>query len=309
MLKDCKNGERFEGPLLVNEWKEVPFRQKPGAYLSLICQDRSGTIQGKMWDYKPQVLMWLKDQDVFIVKGVASEYRGTLDLTIETIRMIPKEDVDLADLLPSSLVTAEELENRLKIILDKITQPELKALLEQFLAHPEWGTAFRQAPAAMKIHQAYLRGLWEHSVRVAEIVDGIAGHYPTINRDLVLTGALLHDVGKIGEYSYDRGIKVTTEGRLLGHIILGIELLTEEIAKIADFPRELRSKLVHIITSHHGKYEWQSPKRPKLMEALVIHYADAMDAELFQFEQAKEKYPDDEWSPYIPSMERCIYLK
>lgn len=161
----------------------------------------------------------------------------------------------------------------------------------------------------MKIHQPYLRGLWEHSVRVAEIVDGIAGHYPAINRDLVLTGALLHDIGKTLEYTYDRGIKVTTEGRLLGHIILGIELLTEQIAKIPDFPRELRSKLVHIITSHHGKYEWQSPKRPKLMEALVIHYADVMDADLFQFEQAKENYPDDEWSPYMPSMERCIYLK
>jgi len=309
MLKDCKNGERFEGTLLINEWKEVPFRQKPGAYLSLICQDRSGTIQGKMWDYKPQVLTWLKDQDIFHVKGVASEYRGALDLTIETIRRIPQEDVDLADLLPSSLVTAEELENRLRIILAKITQPELKALLEQYLAHPQWGTAYRQAPAAMKIHQAYLRGLWEHSVRVAEIVEGIAKHYPAIDRDLVLTGALLHDMGKTLEYSYDRGIKVTTEGRLLGHIILGIELLSEEIAKIPAFPRELRSKLVHIITSHHGKYEWQSPKRPKLREALVIHYADAMDAELFQFEQAKESHPDDEWSPYIPSMERCLYLK
>ena len=309
MLKDCKNGERFEGILLVNEWKEVPFRQKPGAYLSLICQDRSGTIQGKMWDYKPQVLSMLKDQDVFYVKGVASEYRGALDLTIEAIRMIPKEDVDLADLLPSSLVTAEELESRLQIILAKIIQPELKALLEQFLAHKEWGIAYRQAPAAMKIHQAYLRGLWEHSVRVAEIVDGVADHYPAINRDLALTGALLHDMGKIGEYSYERGIKVTTEGRLLGHIILGIELLNEEIAKIPDFPRELRSKLVHIITSHHGKYEWQSPKRPKLMEALVIHHADVMDADLFQFERAKENHPDDEWSPYIPSMERCLYLK
>jgi len=309
LLKDCKNGERFEGILLVNEWKEVPFRQKPGAYLSLQCQDRSGTIQGKMWDYKPQVLIWLKEQDIFHIKGVASEYRGALDLTIETIGMIPKEEVDLAALLPSSPVTAEELENRLRIILAKIVQPELKALLEKFLADPEWGTAFRQAPAAMKIHQAYLRGLWEHSVRVAEIVDGVAEHYPAINRDLVLTGALLHDIGKIGEYSYERGIKVTTEGRLLGHIILGIEIVTGEIAKIPDFPRELKSKLVHIITSHHGKYEWQSPKRPKLMEALVIHYADVMDADLFQFERAKENYPDDEWSPYIQSMERCLYLK
>ncbi len=309
MLKDCKDGERFEGTLLVNEWKEVPFRQKPGAYLSLTCQDRSGMIQGKMWNYDPKVLEWLSDQDIFRVKGVASEYRGTLDLTIETIRIIPEAEVDLSDLLPSSPVPAEELETRLKSLADKITHPELKALLEQLLTHPVWGPAYRQAPAAMKIHQAYLRGLWEHSVRVAEIAVGIAGNYPKMDCDLVITGALLHDIGKIGEYSYSRGIKVTTEGRLLGHIILGIEILTEEIASIPDFPRALRSKLLHIITSHHGKYEWQSPKRPKLMEALVIHYADAMDAELFHFEQAMENHPEDDWSPYVPSMERCLYLK
>ncbi|HZK85100.1 MAG TPA: HD domain-containing protein, partial [Desulfosporosinus sp.] len=304
-----KAGERFEGIVLVNEWKEVSFRQKPGAYLSLMCQDSSGMIQGKMWNYDPKVLGWLNDQDVFRVKGVVSEYRGALDLTIETIRMIPQDEVDLSDLLPCSPVTSKELENRLKSILDKVTQPELKALLDQFFSHPVWGPAYRQAPAAMKIHQAYLRGLWEHSVRVAEIAEGIASHYPNMDRDLVITGALLHDVGKIGEYSYTRGIKFTTEGRLLGHIILGIELLTDEIAKIPDFSRELRSKLLHIITSHHGKYEWQSPKRPKLMEALAIHYADAMDAELFHFDQAKENHPDDEWSPYIPIMERCLYLK
>ena len=309
MLKECKAGERFEGIVLVNEWKEVPFRQKPGAYLSLTCQDCSGMIQGKMWNYDPQVLSWLNEQDIFRVKGVAAEYRGALDLTIETIRKIRKEEVDLADLLPSSPIPVAELENRLKTLLDKITHPTLKTLLEQFLSHPVWGPAYRQAPAAMKIHQAYLRGLWEHSVRVAEIAEGIAGNYPKMDCDLVITGALLHDVGKIGEYSYARGIKVTTEGRLLGHIILGIELITEEITKISDFPRELRSKLLHIITSHHGKYEWQSPKKPKLMEALVIHYADVMDAELFHFEQALENNTNDEWSPYIPSMERCLYLK
>ncbi len=309
MLKDCKAGERFEGILLVNEWKEVPFRQKPGAYLSLTCQDRSGMIQGKMWNYDPQILVWLKDQDIFRVKGVASEYRGALDLTIEAIRMVRKEEVDLSDLLPSSPVTADELEERLEVLIKTIIQPEIRVLLEQFFSHPEWGIAFRQAPAAMKIHQAYLRGLWEHSVRVAELAVGIADHYPGINRDLIVAGALLHDMGKIGEYSYERGIKFTTEGRLLGHIILGIELLTEEIAKIPSFSRDLRSKLLHIITSHHGKYEWQSPRRPKIMEALVIHYADVLDAELYQFEKAKESYPEDEWSPYIPSMERYIYLK
>lgn len=309
MLKDCKAGERFEGIVLVNEWKEIRFRQKPGSYLSLSCQDCTGMIQAKMWNYEPKVLELLNSQDVFRIKGIAVEYRGTLDLTVETIKIIPLEDIDLSDLLPSSPISAEELEIRLLYLLDKVTQPQLKTLLEQILNDPVWGSAYRQAPAAMKIHQAYLRGLWEHSVMVAEIAEGIAKHYPEMNVDLVITGALLHDIGKVTEYSYSRGIKITTEGRLLGHIVLGIEFLTEEMAKIPGFPRELSAKLLHIITSHHGKYEWQSPKKPKLMEALVIHYADAMNAELFHFEQAKANRPEDEWSPYIPSMERYLYLK
>ncbi|WP_407313065.1 3'-5' exoribonuclease YhaM family protein [Desulfosporosinus sp. SB140] len=309
MLKECKNGERFEGIVLVNEWKEVPFRQKPGAFLSLTCQDRSGVMQAKMWEYQPQILTWLRDQDIFFIQGVASEYRGVLDLTVEEIRMIPKEDVDLTMLLPCSPIPEVELETRLRALLNKIHSPELQKLLRQFLDNPEWGTAYRQAPAAVKIHQAYLRGLWEHSVRVAELANGIAGHFLSMDQDLVLAGALLHDVGKIGEYSYDRGIKFTTEGRLLGHIVMGLELLSGEIAKVSGFPQELRYKLLHILSSHHGKYEWQSPKRPKSMEALVIHYADVMDAELYQFEQAKANYPEDEWSPYIPSMERYLYLK
>ncbi len=309
MLKDCKAGERFEGIVLVNEWKEIRFRQKPGAYLSMACQDCTGMIQGKMWNYEPKVLEWLESQDIFRIKGIASEYRGTLDLTVETIRMIPEEDIDLGDLLPSSPVSAEELEIRLLYLLDKVNQPQLKTLLERILNDPIWGSAYRQAPAAMKIHQAYLRGLWEHSVSVAEIAEGIAKQYPEMDVDLIITGALLHDIGKVAEYSYSRGIKITTEGRLLGHIVLGIEFLTKEMAKIPDFPRELGAKLIHIITSHHGKYEWQSPKRPKLMEALVIHHADAMNAELFHFLQAKANRPEDEWSPYIPSMERYLYLK
>jgi 3'-5' exoribonuclease len=309
MLKDCKNGGRFEGIVLVNEWKEVPFRQKPGAFLSLTCQDRSGVMQGKIWEYNPQVLGWLREEDIFFIRGVAAEYRGALDLTIEEIRLIPKEDIDLTTLLPCSPISESELESRLMALVATIQQKELKGLLEQFLNHPKWGKAYRQAPAAVKVHQAYLRGLWEHSVRVAELASGIADHFSGIDHDLVLTGALLHDIGKMGEYSYNRGIKFTTEGRLLGHIIIGLELVSGEIAKISEFPEELRQKLLHIISSHHGKYEWQSPKRPKLMEALVIHYADIMDAELYQFEQARTNYPEDEWSPYIPSMERYLYLK
>lgn len=308
MLKDCKAGDRFDGVLLVNEWKEVPFRQKAGAYLSLNCQDNSGTTQGKMWNYEPRVIEWLKQQDIFRVKGVASEYRGVLDLTVESIRMIPPEEVNLSDLLPVSPVGSEELEERLQFLADQVKQPALKELLEQILSHPVHGPAFRMAPAALKIHHPYLHGLWEHSVSVAEAAGAMAGHYPQMDRDLVITGALLHDFGKTLEYSYSRGNKMTTEGRLLGHIVLGLDILREKIDKIPDFPQDLRLKLLHILVSHHGKYEWQSPKKPKFREALAVHYADLMDAEMFHFTRAKEDQPEAEWSAYVPSMERYLYL-
>lgn len=182
-------------------------------------------------------------------------------------------------------------------------------MLRRILEHPEWGKAYRKAPAAIKIHQAYLRGLWEHSLAVAEIAQGIALSYPEINRDLLVAGALLHDIGKIYEYGYERGNTYTTDGRLLGHIVLGIEMLVWAIDGIPGFPGDLRTRLLHIITSHHGRYEWQSPKRPKCMEAVIVHYADALEADLWQFRKAKTENPEEEWSPYIKSLERNVFLK
>ena len=136
----------------------------------------------------------------------------------------------------------------------------------------------------------------------------IGSNYSEVDRDILLVGALFHDIGKISEYDYERGISVTTEGRLLGHIIMGVELLSRKIDQDPDFPSELKTALLHTIVSHHGQYEWQSPRRPKSMEALIIHHADALDADLWQFRQAREKSPGDEWSPYIRSMDRYLYL-
>lgn len=309
MLQDCQAGERFEGMVLISEWKEIQFKQKPGTYLNLNCQDRSGVMSGKVWEVEPQYLTWLRSQDIYYIEGLVTEYRGTLSLTIEVLRPVPDDAVDLALLLPASPLSVQQLEERLENLVRQVTRPELSLLLRNLLNHEQTGRAFRQAPAAAKVHQAYLRGLWEHSLGVAELAAGIAGNYPEVDHDLLLTGALLHDLGKIVEYSYERGITFTTEGRLLGHIIMGIDLLSKEIELIPGFNSELRAKLLHIVTSHHGRYEWQSPKRPKLIEALIIHHADSLEADLWQFRQAKENHPNDEWSPYVPSMERYLYLK
>jgi 3'-5' exoribonuclease len=309
ILKDFQANERFEGVFLVTDWREASFKNKPGSYVVLTCQDVSGHMGGKLWEVDHQKLLWLKENDVFMMAGQVNEFRGILELAIESIRPIPENEVDLSLLLPTSPYSAEDLEQRLSDLVKSIKDPYLNLLLNNVLFNSPLGEAYRRFPAARKIHQAYLRGLWEHSVKVAEIVSSLCLNYPEVNRDLTVTGALFHDLGKISEYEYIRGIDFTTEGRLLGHILMGVQLLSREMDMILGFPEELRTRLLHILASHHGRYEWQSPKRPKMMEALLVHYGDAMEAELWQFKNAKEDHPESEWSPYLPSMERYLYLK
>ncbi|AHF06407.1 3'-5' exoribonuclease YhaM family protein [Desulfitobacterium metallireducens] len=309
MIQDLKAGERYQGILLITDWKEATFRNKPGSYLILTCQDCTGSIGGKVWEMTAQMSHWLQEFDVFEMKGQVNEFRGNLELSIDSLQPVPEDKIELTELLQASPESAGELEKRLKTLVQEVEDPYLNLLIKHILEDPKIGKAYRSCPAARKIHQAYLRGLWEHSVEVAELAASLASHYPEVDRDLTITGALLHDLGKISEYEYARGIDVTTEGRLLGHIVLGIQMVTREIDMILGFPVELKTKLMHILASHHGRYEWQSPKRPKIMEALLVHYADAMEAELWQFKHAKGAYSDSEWSPYLPSMERYLYLK
>lgn len=309
MLKDCQPGSHFEGPVLVTEWKENPFRQKQGTFLSLACEDCTCSMPAKIWEPQTEHYGWLEQYDVYYIRAAVTEFRGNLELTIESMRPLDTQEINLADLLPSSPYTQEELEERLTVLLGKMGEGVLKDLLVNILEDSKLGTAFRNAPAAKKIHQAYLRGLLEHSVAVAEIADNISRTYPEVNTDLVITGALLHDLGKIYEYDYERGITYTTEGRLLGHIMMGVEILSGQISQITRFPADLRTKLLHIITSHHGRYEWQSPKRPKCMEAVIVHYADALEADLWQFRKARAENPNEQWSSYIGSLERYVYLE
>ena len=309
MLKEYSANERFEGIFLVTEWREAAFKNKPGTYVILTCQDVSGSMAGKLWEVDAQRQQWLKENDIFKMGGQVTEFRGILELAIDSIVPVPEQEVDLSLLLPASPHSAENLEKRLNELVQNVKDPYLNTLLNRVLYESPIASNFRRFPAARKIHQAYLRGLWEHSVKVAEITASLCANYPEISCDLAVTGALFHDIGKVCEYEYARAIDFSTEGRLLGHIVIGIQILSREMDMILGFPEELRTKLLHVVASHHGRYEWQSPKRPKLMEAFLVHYADAMEAELWQFKHVKENHPESEWSPYLPNMERYIYLR
>ncbi|HHY59264.1 MAG TPA: CRISPR-associated endonuclease Cas3'', partial [Clostridia bacterium] len=201
---------------------------------------------------------------------------------------------------------ATEMWEELQQKIAGIANPHLQSLVRQIFGDETLAEQFRRAPAAKAHHQAYLGGLLEHTLNVVKLAEQIAAAYEGVDRDLLLTGALLHDIGKIYEYRYDVFIDYTDAGRLLGHIVIGAGLVQERLRDLPDFPETLKLKVLHMIVSHHGRYEWQSPKRPKFLEAAILHQADYLDAEVDKFLQARNNYPQDSW-PYSRALERYIF--
>jgi 3'-5' exoribonuclease len=213
---------------------------------------------------------------------------------------LPQTDEDISQVF-------EEINN----FRSKVQNKYLKQLLENFFDDKELIEKFKRAPAAKRIHHAYLGGLLVHTRNVLKLADEMKRVYETLDLDLLITAGILHDIGKIYEYTYARKLDFSTQGRLLGHIVIGYELVAERIKQIADFPRPLRFMLLHMILSHHGEYEWGSPRRPNFLEALVLHFIDNLDSkvEIMMSEKKKNKGMEKEWSDYHPYLEREIYLR
>jgi 3'-5' exoribonuclease len=190
-----------------------------------------------------------------------------------------------------------------------VATPALRELLRSFLADGEFAGLLKRAPAAKGFHHVYIGGLLEHTLSVVRVLDRLRGHYKGLNHDLVITGGILHDIGKIHEYSYDGLIDYTDEGRLIGHIVMGVEMVNRRIADLPDFPAQLAMELRHILLSHHGVLEFGSPKRPKTLEALLVHYVDDLDAKInaMQTFVAGSGNEDSDWTPYHRLLERYLY--
>ena len=214
--------------------------------------------------------------------------------------MLFRSSVDLADFVPVSPVPQEQMRAELAGVVASLANPYLKALMESFCGDAVFMAAYCKAPAAKGMHHVYLGGLLEHSLSVVRLVDAVVPLYPDLNRDLLVVGALLHDLGKVAELSYERAFEYTDEGRLIGHISIGVEMLTERIATIPGFPRELAMLLKHMLLSHHGQYEYGSPKRPKTIEATILHYLDDMDSKIngIRSHIAKETAQGNRWTSH-----------
>jgi 3'-5' exoribonuclease len=257
--------------------KQVRSKRDGSRYFALTLADRTGQTEARMWETAEA------DEfaagDIIKVRGQVCRYKETLQLNIERIRKAGPGEFDLSDYVPHTDRNIEELWAELNGYVESFTDPHLKALLRSFLDDPEIAAALREAPAAKSMHHAWIGGLLEHIVSLLGIADLAAKHY-RVHRDLLLTGVVLHDIGKLQELRWGTSFDYSIEGQLLGHITIGIALIDRKIAGLPDFPRGLRVLVEHLVLSHHGKYEFGSPKLPMVPEAVLLHYLDDMDAKM-----------------------------
>jgi 3'-5' exoribonuclease len=273
-------GKLFDGFFLVlAKQQRTTKSNKP--YLSLILGDKTGQLEGRIWELgDPRVAKDFEKGDVVKARGSASRFDDRLQMKIDQLRLAQPAEVDKADLLPSTTYDIAVLWSQLQSSVESVTNPDLKLLLATILADPAIGNAFREAPAARQLHHAWLGGLLEHVVSLLNLADRVAAHYPLLDRDLLIAGVVLHDIGKIRELSWGIGFDYTIEGTLLGHIQMGIDMVEKTIASLPNFPDRLRTLVLHMILSHHGKLEFGSPKLPMIPEALVLNFVDDLDAKM-----------------------------
>lgn len=288
--------------------KQIKPKKTGEPYLALTLGDRSGQLEAKMWDNVEEVLNAFDQDDFLKIKGLVNKYKNRFQLTIHKLRKLGDTEIEFSDYLPKTTKNIEELWQTLTGFIDSFQDPHLKALVQAFMSDPEIASAYRNAPAAKTLHHAYIGGLLDHVVSLFRSCDLIARNYPQVNRDLLLTGAFLHDIGKIHELTYHRSFTYTTRGQLLGHMIIELEMLQEKLAAIPEFPADLKTLVEHLIISHHGEYEFGSPKLPMFPEALLLHYMDDLDSKMeamrAQFEREAEM--ESPWTGYNASLGRPL---
>ena len=288
--------------------KQVKPKKTGEPYLALTLGDRTGQFEAKMWDNVEEAIDVFDQDDFLKVKGLLNKYKNRFQLTIHKVRRLDEADVDFCDYLPKSTKNLDELWQVLVDFVLTFQNPYLKALLQAFMADEEIATAYRSAPAAKTLHHAFIGGLLDHVVSLFYSCDLVCRNYPQVDRDLLLTGAFLHDIGKIHELAYTRSFSYTTRGQLLGHMIIELEMLHAKAAQVPEFPEQLVTLLEHLIISHHGHYEFGSPKLPMFPEALMLHYLDDLDSKMESMRAHFEREVDLEspWTTYNPSLGRPL---
>jgi 3'-5' exoribonuclease len=292
--------------------KEIRQKKTGEPYLSLYLADRTGEIEAKMWDNVAEVMDTFERDDFVKVKGQLQVYQNRSQFTVHRLRRLSDGEVDLADFFPCSEQDPEIMFAELERTVAGFHNPHLKNLLAAVFHDANLVGRFKTAPAAKSIHHACRGGLLEHVLSLTKLCRLAAAHYgAAIDEDLLLTGAILHDVGKIEELTYVRSFGYSSEGQLLGHIVIGLRIVGEKIAHLPDFPPKLRTLIEHMIVSHHGELEFGSPKVPLFAEALLLHHLDNLDSKMEAMKHAikRDRHVEGEFTGWIGSLERSLLRK
>ena len=307
-IASLKEGDWVEETYLVTS-KQISTAKNGVTYLSLKLADKTGEIDGKLWDNADEVAGKFEREDFVRIKGMAANYQGAMQIKMKALDKVDDSRVDFANFIQTSPRNIDDMVKELKTVVAGMSNGYLKQLLHSFLDDQSFFDAFKRAPAAKTLHHNYIGGLLEHVLELITLARDVASHFPSVDRDLLTAGSFLHDIGKVRELSVRKSIEYTTEGRLIGHISLGYEMIAEKIKTISGFPTELALLLKHIMLSHHGEYEFGSPKRPKIQEAIIINYLDDLSAKInnFQATLKKESVAEGEWTNFSKMHDRYLY--
>lgn len=305
-IKDLHDGEHVSGIYLCKQRTSAMTKTgKP--YDNVILQDKTGSVDCKIWDVSSAGIAEFEALDYVDIVGDASIYNNALQISIKRARICSEGEYDPADYLPVSSKNIDEMYKSLLDYIASVKNSYLRTLLEGFFVKDEgFIKAFRYTSAAKFVHHGFVGGLLEHTLSVTETCDFLAKKYPILKRDLLITAAICHDIGKVREFSPFPENDYTDEGNLLGHIVMGSEMIGEAVKEIPGFPKNLENELKHCILAHHGKLEFGSPKRPSIIEALALNYADDIDAKLETFKEALENSAELGWLGYNKMLESNI---
>src|SRR5689334_17876664 len=312
-VNQLTNGDSVDESFLVAD-KQLRANRQGNLYLHLELRDKTGSVGARLWNASEGLARTFDPGDYLRVKGKTQVFQGALQLILSHIEVVDPTKIEPEDYLPQSTQNVARLTARLREILLSITNPHLRALAECFLIDEEFVRKFTTAPAGIKNHHAYHAGLLEHVVTILTIADRIADLYAELDRDLLLMGIFLHDIGKVDELSYDRAFAYSDEGQLVGHLVMGVEMLRDKVERTVDltgepFPAELLLRLKHMIVSHHGTHEFGSPKLPMTLEAFALHALDNLDAKVHLFSREIRDDPcrESSWTPFQQNLGRRLF--
>lgn len=300
-------GETVNDIFVLSE-KTLSQKRDGNPFLNVVLSDKTGSAKGVVWDNVNQIAEGVSGGDFVRVMASAGEYRGSIQLVVKQMTALPAGSVDPADFLPATTRNVDGMFDRLKQITASMENLHFKKLIESFWNDDHFAQTFKAAPAAKKMHHAYIGGLLEHTLSMALLADRIAGHYGGINRDLLLAGVMLHDIGKTREFEYGARIDYSDEGRLLNHIVIGLGMIDERLHRIEGFPDEQACILKHLVVSHHGSREFGSPEPPKTIEAVMLYYIDEMDSKVSGIRDfIASEDPNAPWTSFHRILERHFY--